>query len=450
VTRGPLQVAVPRSAWAALLMISLASVAGAQGLDSTGARPITLEEAVTMARTNAPRVIQAAGARRVAQVSRRTAWGELLPNLSVSAGATRQLPSEGERTRVENGTIILLPAQPWSHNIGLNANIDVFTGFRQLFNLQESGARLRAAKIEEIVQRYAATLAVKQSYFDVLAARESEVAALAQLAQAQQQLDVAIGKVKARSATRSDSLRAEIQVRNGRLAVLDARTALEVANASLTRAVGSETSVTAATSERLDVPEPLVDEATLPALAEQGPLIASAEADVEAAAAARRGTWGNYMPTVSASYQRGGSGVGDEFLLHEEDLSYSGSMRFSLNFPIFNQFQRELAGTQAKVAEENALANLRDARLAVREGLATSVGGYRAAREREESQVATLEAAEEDLRVQRQRYTVGGSTLLDVLASQSQLNQARFDLIRARYDLRIARAQIEALVGRDL
>ena len=45
------------------------------------------------------------------------------------------------------------------------------------------------------------------------------------------------------------------------------------------------------------------------------------------------------------------------------------------------------------MAEENALANLRDARLAVREGLATSVGGYRAAREREESQVATLEAA---------------------------------------------------------
>jgi len=86
----------------------------------------------------------------------------------------------------------------------------------------------------------------------------------------------------------------------------------------------------------------------------------------------------------------------------------------------------------------------------VREGLASSVGAYRAAREREATQVATLEAAEEDLRVQRQRYTVGGSTLLDVLASQSQLNQARFDLIRARYDLRIARAQIEALVGRDL
>jgi len=156
------------------------------------------------------------------------------------------------------------------------------------------------------------------------------------------------------------------------------------------------------------------------------------------------------MPSITAAYSRGGSGVGDSFVFNEEDLIYSGALRFSLNFPIFNQFQRELQGTQAAVAENNAQANLRDARLAVREGLATSVGNYRAARERVASQVATLEAADEDLRVQRQRYTVGGSTLLDVLASQSQLNQARLDLIRSQYDLRIARAQIEALVGRDL
>jgi outer membrane protein len=52
--------------------------------------------------------------------------------------------------------------------------------------------------------------------------------------------------------------------------------------------------------------------------------------------------------------------------------------------------------------------------------------------------------------MQGQRYSVGGSTLLDVLASQTQLDQARRDLIRARYDQRVAKAQIEALIGREL
>jgi outer membrane protein len=61
-----------------------------------------------------------------------------------------------------------------------------------------------------------------------------------------------------------------------------------------------------------------------------------------------------------------------------------------------------------------------------------------------------VEAAEEDLRVQQQRYTLGASTLLDLLTSQLTLNQARASLIQARLDARVARAQIEALIGREL
>jgi outer membrane protein len=52
--------------------------------------------------------------------------------------------------------------------------------------------------------------------------------------------------------------------------------------------------------------------------------------------------------------------------------------------------------------------------------------------------------------VQQQRYQLGVSTVLDVLTSQSQLNQARLALVQARFAARTARAQLEALVGREL
>ena len=61
-----------------------------------------------------------------------------------------------------------------------------------------------------------------------------------------------------------------------------------------------------------------------------------------------------------------------------------------------------------------------------------------------------LAAATEDVRVQQQRYTLGASTLLDLLTSQSTLDAARSALIQARQDFRVARAQLEALVGREL
>ena len=65
-------------------------------------------------------------------------------------------------------------------------------------------------------------------------------------------------------------------------------------------------------------------------------------------------------------------------------------------------------------------------------------------------QQASLDASKEDLRVQQQRYALGASTLLDVLTSQTTLDGARSALIQARQDVRVARAQLEALVGRDL
>jgi outer membrane protein len=59
-------------------------------------------------------------------------------------------------------------------------------------------------------------------------------------------------------------------------------------------------------------------------------------------------------------------------------------------------------------------------------------------------------ASEEDLRVQQQRYELGASTLLDVLTSQTQINQARVALVQARLNARVARAQLESIIGRDL
>jgi outer membrane protein len=125
-------------------------------------------------------------------------------------------------------------------------------------------------------------------------------------------------------------------------------------------------------------------------------------------------------------------------------------LRLSLSFPLFNQLQREEQVVRAHVAVDNAEAALRDTELAARLDITQASGSYRVNLERVAALTASVEAAEEDLRVQEQRYAVGGSTLLDVLTSQTQLNQARQDLIRARYDLRVAKAQIEAIIGEDL
>jgi outer membrane protein len=153
---------------------------------------------------------------------------------------------------------------------------------------------------------------------------------------------------------------------------------------------------------------------------------------------------------LSANYSRSGSGTDPRFGFGSDPFTYSGRLSFSISYPVFNNFQREQQVVVAKVAEVNAQAAFRDAQLAAVQLLTQNIGAIRSASQRVAIQVASVAAAEEDVRVQQQRYNIGASVLLDLITSQAALATAEQALIQARYDYRIARAQLEALIGRDL
>jgi outer membrane protein len=430
--------------WIGALML-VPAVAGAQ----VEPRPITLQEALDLARRNAPAVVRAHGEERSATAGVRSAYGAFIPNLSLTAAATRGYPGGTRATTDVNGQVIVT-SEPWSYNTGLGASVQLFAGGRRFFDVRQAKARDAAADVGIVSEEFNAMLNTKEQFFNVLAARESQVAAAAQLEQAEQQRKTSVALARARQTTRSDSLRAEIQLRNAQLAVADARNTLDIANASLTRTIGVDELVTASTSAQDSLSEALaLADPELMSMAERGPLVRQSESLLRAARAANAAPWTDYLPSANLSYNRSGS-TSDQDLTIPDNLRYTGALRLSLSVPIFDQFQREERHVNTDVAQDNAEASLRDARLAAREGVVRWLGTYRVADERVRAQIATVEAAQEDLRVQQQRYAVGGSTLLDVLASQTQLNQARRDLIQARLDQRVAKAQLEALVGRNL
>ena len=125
-------------------------------------------------------------------------------------------------------------------------------------------------------------------------------------------------------------------------------------------------------------------------------------------------------------------------------------MSLSLRFPIFNRFQRENSIESAQIAHENAEASLKDAKLQAQQTVITQLGLLHNAEEQVRVQENSVRANEEALRVNQQRYNLGAGTLLEVLTSQSSLVSARQGLIQARLNYRNARAQIEAVIGRDL
>ena len=412
------------------------------------ARKISLDEAIRMAQQNSPEAIQAVGTERTSKAARVSAIGAILPSATLSAGHVVQLG--GGLTRLnQNGEEVTVAQKP-TNNTGLSLGMTLFDGGQRLYDLRTAKSQIAAAEANSLAVKYNVALGVKQQYYAVLAAIESQDAAQLQMAQAAEQFKSSVAKVRAGAATRSDSLRGVIQVGNAQLALITAASNKEAAEASLTRLVGSPVPVTADPASMQENMAALPDSAQLAVLALTGPAVQQAQANMDAAEQARKASKATYLPSLSASYSRNGSGTDPRFGFGDDPFTYSGRLSFQLSYPIFNNFQREETVVRAKVAEVNAQASFRDTQLAAVQLLTQNIGAIRGASQRVAVQIASVAAAKEDVRVQQQRYNIGASVLLDLITSQAALATAEQALIQARFDYRVARAQLEALIGRDI
>ncbi len=418
----------------------------AQEAVDTAATPISLDDAIRLAQRNAPSTTQARGSIRTSEASVKQSYAAFLPSISLSAGTSNQ---RGDRFDTQ-GNLVPFTGNPTNYSTGLNGSLQLFDGGRRFYEIGRAKADVNAAEAGETAQRYQVALQVKQQYYNILAARESESAANAQIEQTTQQLRAASIRLRAGAATLSDSLRSVVQLGNARLSLLSAQNNLQLANATLTRLVASPRPVTANPSDTLDQRVVIPDIAQLAILVEKAPAIEQAAAQLAAARAGVRSSKTAFFPTVNMNFSRGGSGLDPQFGLGDRRYAYNQTINFSLSFPLFNNLGREVNVARAEVAEDNAEVSLRDARFLARQTLVQSVGQMRTAQQQVDIQIGSVAAALEDLRVQQKRYELGATTLLDLLTSQTQLDQARTSLIRARYDYRVAKAQLEALIGRDL
>lgn len=425
-------------ALAALLALT-ASPAAAQ----EDAEPrLTLDEVVARALRTSPTVAQSSGAVRSAESAERSALGAFLPSLSLSTGAS--LASTERFNPTTNTTV---SGSSDSYSAGLNSSVALFTAGRRGAELRRTRAQTASAEATLTLQEFNVALVAKQTFFAVLRGDETLAVAESQLARAEQSLEAAERRISVGSATTSDRLRSQLELNQAKQAVLRARTERRTAAFELGRLVGADGPVGAQPDARLE-PRPLsVSDAELELLVvAAAPSVEAAEATFRANEAGVRVARTQYFPTINLS------GGYDWF---NQEAAFDGgrtswSTRLSLSYPIFNGFQREDAIERASVQARTARYQLEDARRAARSQLQSALATLELARQQIELAEEAVAVAREDLRVQQERYRLGVATMLDQLTSQTALAQAENDLVAARYDYQIARAQVETLVGREL
>ncbi|HWB42893.1 MAG TPA: TolC family protein [Gemmatimonadales bacterium] len=411
------------------------------------ARAVTLADAIRLSERVQPLVVRASGDVETAAAQRRSAWGAYLPSLSASSSANSFFSEGPSRIDPVTGQLLSGNSSNRSLSTSLSASVDLFTGFRRGAESRAARANQTAAEASLVDARFQQALVTTNQFLDALAARQLVSVRETSVRRAEEQLKTSIAKLRAGSATRSDSLRSRVTLGNARLELIRAETDLATAEAGLARLIGETGRIQATDDSAFYRVMAAPDTGALRAEAEaRSPRIQSANAASDAAQAGLKASRANYWPSLSLSANTGwnASRTSDYDLFNQRQLS------LGLRWNLFDGFERELAIAQRSATAEVADATAADERRAVAAELTARLAELEAASAQIEITQTSVVAATEDLRVQQERYRLGASTIVDVLTSQEALNQAEVDVVVARFDYLRAKASLEALIGRTL
>jgi outer membrane protein len=406
-----------------------------------------IDEVVEATLRNSPAIAQANGGVRTGKSGERVAYGELLPALTMNSGIFQT----NERALVltapagQGGAAFSYPAQAYS--LGLAASYDVFTGGRRTADITAARANTRSADAALIEQRYAVRLTARAAFYQVRRSRDLVGVSLDRVVTADRALQYADARMRRGTATRADVLLARLNLTTAHEQLIAARDTFTTSVYALGRLVGVDGAVGTRGGDSLPaVALALADSALIELAIHGSPGVRTADELARATDATVRSTQTQYVPDIRLTGGYNWANNSEAF----GSIRPGWLIELGTTFPLFNGFQREDDVTRASATAHTAQVAATDTRRFARAEAERLLASVRFTWQNVAESEEAVRVSQEDLRVVSVRYQNGVATFLDLSTAQLAEAQAGVDLVTARYNYLIARASLEALVGRDL
>jgi outer membrane protein len=499
---------VRRRASAPVLFILAAAISFAVPARGLAQQPapaqLSMDQAIRIARESNPTYLQQTNDIGVARSSVRAAYGNLIPNLSVSNSYGYTASGEARFGTVEFG------AQPESYSSSYSVNMGLQLNGSTL--LQPSVQRAQRRATERRVEGAGASLdaQVAQQYLSVLQARELVAQAEQEVARTLEHVRLAEARLEVGAGTPLDVQRAQVQHGTAEVNLVQARNTADIAAITLGQFLGTPLDPSVELTSNFSIFDPTWSAPELVEMALQtNPSLLAAEASASAAGTSVRAARTSYLPSLNFSvgvngsvYEAGNvtslvqqriSQLGQQFsscqtnnqlmaligqppancaIFNPNDPAVVAATRdqleaqnsgfpfdytrqpmsasVSVSLPIFDGFSRQLQVDQAKASAADARHMVRQEDLRLRQEVAAAVRNLETAHETALLQEQVVANATEELRLAQERFRFGAASSIEVTDAQTSLGQAEQARIDAVYNFHKSLAALEALVGRSL
>lgn len=331
-----------------------------------------------------------------------------------------------------------------SYNAGLSARYYLFQGLKTNASVNAAKYNYQASNYQHEVDRQDLILKIPQVYYRMLQAERFIESAEKTIERAKLFLDYANAKFKSGLASRSDILKAEVELSNSNLTLIKVKNELLEAKGNLNLLLGFSADSQISIIDDLAIIEQgqLQEFIELKKQAYQNrPELKKFNEQLNVQKSNIQIAKSDFFPTLSAdaSYNYGGT----EISSLQENWFYG----LTLSFPLFAGFS-----TKARVTEEEiALKGLEKQFESLNQQVSLDVwNAYLNIKETDERIINTktfLENAQENLKIAEGQYREGAGSMIEVIDAQTNYVIAEQTFIQSLADYKIAVASLKRATG---
>ena len=413
-------------------------------------REVRFNEAVQIALENNTSIKRAQNGLDLQELTVRTEKAAFLPNLNLNTGANRNWGLTFDQTVGQ-----LRNTSTDGFNMSASTGINLFNGFADVSGLNAARYQLDAQEYSMERTQQTVVFNVISNFLNVILAEEN-IAIRQEDVQAQQQLLDQIQEfVNVGSRAISDLYQQQATLANAESQLLTAESNFQVAKTRLIQVLQLDP----LSDYRFIAPDPsdlpisvrsYDPENLLVSAFERRADIRAQEAAINAAEEGIRASRAGYLPSLSLSASTG-SGYSsanqrDGFNTQLEN-NRSERLGLSLSIPVFNRLNVKRGIEASKVQYNNARLDLENAQQNVAIEVRQAYLDYQTAVKRLEVTEKSLQAADQALRVEQERYQVGASTLVELQQARSQFVNASSQRAQAVFQFHFQHRLIEYYQG---
>lgn len=373
----------------------------------------------------------------------------LLPNLSLGASYNRTLQKQkmsiGQQ-QIEVGT-----DNQWSAGVSLSLPL-VAPALWKTLQLSELDIRLAAESARS--SKITLISSVKNAYYTLLNAQDSHDVLKVSYANAAFNAKIATEKYKQGLVSEYDKLRADVQLRNQKPALVAAENAVRLANMQLKVLMGVSIDEPMRFTGSLSDFEPEMTQ-DMALLAADTSLAANTDLmqlDIQAEQLdmAQRITRSNYLPTLALSGNYQWSSLNNDFRIGNYQWFPYATVGLSLSIPIYEGSMKRHQLAQDKISIDQLELQRQDIVRQLELSIQNSLNSIEKSIEEVGSNRESIHEAERAYSISQKRYEVGSGNLLELNDSEVALTRARLAYNQSIYNYVAARADLEATLGKAI